>query len=113
MFFQKIKLMKKWKFWFAKVLIRNEVFHNELNERIESNCSLALVKGHLCLTKEHLDNPERQMEFEYPPNEKLFLISFISKKALLTKCPISGPFIFLKQALMFIINVYYTKSKRF
>ena len=59
------------------------------------------IKGNLCLTKGHLDNPEGQVEVESPPNRKLILISFIyikkkifffffffSKRALLTKRPI-------------------------
>ena len=35
------------------------------------------IKGNLCLTKGHLDNPEGQVEVESPPNRKLILISFI------------------------------------
>ena len=65
MFFQKIELVEKQKFWFPKALILNQVFHNQ-TERIESNSSLTSVKGHLSLTKGHLDNPEGQVEFESP-----------------------------------------------
>ena len=38
----------------------------ELNQNILGKGLFAAVKGHLCLTKGHLDNPEGPMEVESP-----------------------------------------------
>ena len=65
---------------------------------------IVLQKEQLCLTKGHLDNPERQVVFESPPNRKLFLIhsiyikknNFFTKRALLMKRPTPGCFFFMK-----------------
>ena len=40
----------------------------------------ALIKGHLCLTKRHLDNPGGRWRSN-PPNRKLFFDTFDSNKA--------------------------------
>ena len=39
----------------------------------------ALIKGHLCLTKRHLDNPGGRWRSN-PPNRKLFFDTFDSNK---------------------------------
>ena len=38
----------------------------ELNQIVLKKELLASAKGHLCLTKEHLDNPEEQVAIEFP-----------------------------------------------
>ena len=51
----------------------------ELDQIVLQEGLLASIKGHLCLTKGHLDNPEGQVKVESPTphNRKLFLINFI------------------------------------
>ena len=72
----------------------------ELDQIVLQKGLFASIKGRSCLTKGYLDNSEGQLVVESPPNQKLFLKSFIyikkkkfsSKKALLTKRPIPGRF---------------------
>ena len=73
----------------------------ELHQNVLQEGLFTSIKGHLYKVKGHLGKPEAQVEFE-PPNRKLFLISFIcikkknfSKRAVLTKYPTHGCFIFL------------------
>ena len=148
--FQKIELTEKRKFWFVKVLICKQVFHNklllntflifivytslclishktymgkcdknisnknckinflfkvkELNEIVcSSKRALCFKKRHLCMTKGHLNNPEGLMEVQSPLiRSYLWCISliwrkkFFSRRAILTKHPIHGCFIFMK-----------------
>ena len=49
----------------------------ELDQNVLQKGFFASIKGHLCLTREHWDNPEGQVEVESPQNWKLFLINFI------------------------------------
>ena len=85
--------------------LRNYLFKmKELDQIILQGGLFTSNKGHFCLAKGYFDNPERQIEVAFPPNWKLFLITFIhikkknfSKMILLTKCPISGRFIYYER----------------
>ena len=48
----------------------------ELDQIVLQKGLFASIKGHLCMTKGHLDNPEGQVKVA-SPNQKLILISFI------------------------------------
>ena len=62
--------------WFVKVLNLNLVFSNKLLLNTLCAAQLAmkkglfvLIKGHLCLTKGHLNKPEEQVETKSPSLE--------------------------------------------
>ena len=59
----------------------------ELDQNVLQKGFFASIKGHLCLTRKHWDNPEGQVEVESPQNWKLFLINFIyiKKKKIIFK----------------------------
>ena len=40
----------------------------KLNQVVLQEGLFASIKGHLCLTKGHLDNPEGPLKVESPPN---------------------------------------------
>ena len=63
----------------------------ELNQIIFGKGPLASIKGHLCLTKGHLNNPEGPVEIEFPLTG-MFYTRLIH--------PIPRCFISLKWALM-------------
>ena len=44
----------------------------ELNQSVPQKGLFASIKGHLCLTKGHLDNPKEQVEVESPLIESYF-----------------------------------------
>ena len=73
----------------------------ELNRNIFGKGLFAAIKGHLCLRKGHLDNPEGLVELEHP-SRNMFLTHFIqigiffSKRAFLMKRPIPGHSVFQK-----------------
>ena len=48
----------------------------ELNRNIFGKGLFAAIKGHLCLRKGHLDNPEGLVELEHP-SRNMFLTRFI------------------------------------
>ena len=73
----------------------------------------ASVKGHLCLTKVHLDYHEGQVEVESPIIESCFWYFWFkstkkvfSKRGFLTKRPIPGCFIFLKQEMVLLRKIF-------
>ena len=75
----------------------------ELNQIVLQKGLSTSIKGHLCLTKGHLNNQKDRWRLNLL-NRKLFLISFIyikkniffKKGIFLMKCPIPRHFIFLK-----------------
>ena len=48
----------------------------ELNQNVFGKGLSAAIKGHLCLRKGHLDNPEGLVELEHP-SRNMFLTCFI------------------------------------
>ena len=48
----------------------------ELNQNIFGKGLFAAIKGHLCLRKGHLDNPEGLVELEHP-SRNMLLTRFI------------------------------------
>ena len=92
----------------------------ELDQIVLQKGLLASIKGHFCLTKRHLTIQKGRWRFN-SPNQKLFLISFIyinkknffSKRALLTKRPISRCFIFTKDKLASYFRVTFFIASHF
>ena len=73
----------------------------ELNQNIFGKGLFAAIKGHLCLRKGHLGNPEGLVELEHPSRNMLLtrfiqIDFFFSKRAFLMKRPIPGHSIFQK-----------------
>ena len=49
----------------------------ELNQNSIGKGLFAALKGHLCLKKEHLDNPEGPVEVESPQSEYLTKVTHL------------------------------------
>ena len=84
----------------------------ELDQIILQKGLFTSIKGHLYLTKGHLDNPEGEVQVESSLIGKLFLINFIYikdnnyffKTSTFNEASDPGRLIFLKQALMGITS---------